>query len=408
MLSKKLASAILSLSIILGCSDNVDLQQTQEFLNTQPISTEPISAYAENDLMNVKFNNAYAGLYKENEKNGRNDPNNPDKIFVRLVKAAKKTIDVAVFDIEEPTTTQALINAHKKGVRVRVLTDTDNLNDKVYPSKKREAIEALMAARIPVVDDRRTAFMHHKFVIIDDNIVLTGSLNLTINSLYRDNNNALRIISKQLADNYKAEFNRMFEQGLLGPNPHEIPYPEVKVGNSTVRVYFSPKGGTREAVAEELRKAKVSIKFMAFSLTDLEIDTILFDKFKQGLKVEGIFDGCMLSKYSLYQKFLENKIPAWIDGNQALLHNKVFIIDNQTIITGSYNFSKNAENNNNENTLIIHSPQLALNYNQEYGRLKWAAQKHTNLPPYDNRKCGSQDNGNDDTVVLDSSKNNTR
>lgn len=347
----------------------------------------------------VKFTNTYKGLYKDNERISRADQNNPDKVFVKLVSQAKKTLDIAIFDIEEENTCKALIKAKKRGVKVRIVTDSDSLNDKVKFSQPRQVIEDMKKAGIPIVDDQRSGLMHHKFAIIDDEIVLTGSLNLTVNALFRDNNNALKIVSKELAQSYKAEFERLFTEKIFGPNDHAVPYKTVNVAGAEISVYFSPKGGTSQATLDEIKKAKKSIKFMTFSLTDKEVLDTLIAKNKEGVHIEGIFDGCMISKYSLYYTLLRKEILVYIDGNQALLHNKVFIIDDSTIITGSYNFSKNAENNNNENTLIIKSPRLAVSYNEEFKKLVHASKVNTNLPPYDNRTCGSKDNGNDDTQL---------
>jgi phosphatidylserine/phosphatidylglycerophosphate/cardiolipin synthase-like enzyme len=72
----------------------------------------------------------------------------------------------------------------------------------------------------------------------------------------------------------------------------------------------------------------------------------------------------------------------------------VIIIDDQLVITGSYNFSKNAENNNNENTLLIRSPKVAQFYQAEFERLKKASLTNR-VPPYDNRICSSTESGND-------------
>lgn len=347
----------------------------------------------------VKFTNTYKGLYKDNERISRADPNNPDKVFIKLVSQAKKTLDIAIFDIEEENTCKALIKAKKRGLKVRIVTDSDSLNDKVKFSQPRQVIEDMKKAGIPIVDDQRSGLMHHKFAIIDDEIVLTGSLNLTVNALFRDNNNALKIVSKELAQSYKAEFERLFTEKIFGPNDHAVPYKTVNVAGAEISVYFSPKGGTSQATLDEIKKAKKSIKFMTFSLTDKDVLDTLIAKNKEGVHIEGIFDGCMISKYSLYYTLLKNDVLVHIDGNQALLHNKVFIIDDSTIITGSYNFSKNAENNNNENTLIIKSPRLAVSYNEEFKKLAHASKVNTNLPPYDNRTCGSKDNGNDDTQL---------
>jgi len=339
----------------------------------------------------VKFNNAYHELYTHNEQAGRNDPQNPDKLFVGLVQQAQQTLDLAIYDITEPSIIQSLIQAHQRGVRVRILMDSDSLDENRQAAPQ---IRAMFQAGIPIKGDERTALMHHKFMIMDGVHVITGSLNLTHNSLYRDNNNSLKISSPQLAANYQAEFNRMFEQGLLGPNDHAIPFPIVKVDGASIRTYFSPKGGTKQAILETLGRAKKSIRFATFSVTDRDIQEMLITKVRQGVTVEGIFDGCMISQYSVYQELLTRNIPVMIDGNQALLHSKTFIIDRQVVITGSYNFSMSAEERNNENTLIITSSKVAGFYEQEHKRLKQASERN-NPPPYDNRACSSQVVGDD-------------
>lgn len=348
----------------------------------------------------IKFNNAYNALYTENEAAGHNDPQNPDKIFFKLINEARSSVDLAIFDIEDHSAAEALIAAKNRGVRVRIVTDSDNIREPGNPRAHRGILTAMRKAGIPIKHDQRNAFMHNKFAIIDGQTVITGSLNLTPYSLYRDNNNSLRIHSKQLAANYQAEFDRLFSKELFGPNPHEIPYPVVNVDGATIQTYFSPRGGTKQAILETLSKARKQIRLMAFSVTDDDIQQLLVRKQREGVQVEGIFDGCMISQYSIYQDLLTKNIPVMIDGNQALLHSKVFIIDGQVTITGSYNFSKNAEERNNENTLIIRSPKVAAHYNEEFERLKRASQTNK-VPPYDNRACSSTESGNDTQIQTD-------
>ncbi|MEZ0371661.1 MAG: phospholipase D-like domain-containing protein [Candidatus Sericytochromatia bacterium] len=345
----------------------------------------------------VKFNNAYSALYTENEAAGRSDPQNPDKIFTKLINEATKTIDLAIFDLEEPSAAEALIAARKRGVRVRVVTDTDNMGEPGMPQIARAIHRRMRAAGISIKGDKRRPFMHNKFMIIDGEQVVTGSLNLTPYSLYRDNNNSLRINSPQLAANYQAEFERLFTRELFGSNPHQIPYPVVQVDGATIQTYFSPRGGTKQAILETLSKAQKQIRMMAFSVTDEDVQQLLIEKHRQGVSIEAIFDGCMISQYSIFQDLLLKNIPVMIDGNQALLHSKVFVVDGQVVITGSYNFSKNAEERNNENTLIIRSPKVAGFYNEEFERLKRASLTHQ-VPPYDNRACSSTESGNDTQI----------
>lgn len=390
---KGLLASVLALGSLAACSAApMPFQQTL-MPNRSPIALGAFDALYHGDLA-VKFNNAYQALYADNEVAGHQDPQNPDKIFVKLIAEAQKTIDVAIFDIEEPSAGEALMAARKRGVKVRIMTDSDNM----YASGRSGPLNPLHAAMkkagIGIKGDNRTAFMHNKFMIIDGEHVVTGSLNLTPYSMYRDNNNSLKITSKQLAANYQAEFDRLYVKEVRGPNPHEIPFPVVQVDGAVIQTFFSPKGGTKPAIMEALGKARKRIRFMAFSITDEDIQKMLIDKHRAGVKVEGIFDGCMISQYSVYQQLLTKNIPVMIDGNQALLHSKVIIIDDQLVITGSYNFSKNAENNNNENTLLIRSPKVAQFYQAEFERLKKASQTNR-VPPYDNRTCSSTESGND-------------
>lgn len=388
------ALAFLSLSFLASCLT------TDPVVVFQPPPSFQTQANYHGDMA-VKFNNAYQDLYTKNEAAGHADPQNPDKLFAKIMNEAKKTLDIAVFDIEEESACQSLIQARKRGVRVRIVTDADNLGEHGNPSKPRQVLALMKKAGIQIRADNRNAFMHHKFAIMDQHTVITGSLNLTNNSMYRDNNNSLKITSPELAALYQEEFNRLFVKGEFGPRPVSPPPAKpFKVDGGQLSVYFSPKGGAKEAVIRELSKAKNNIRFMVFSLTDDDIQHLLLQKFKAGVKIEGIFDGCMISQYSIFHDLITKNIPVLVDGNQALLHSKVFIIDGKTVITGSYNFSKNAELRNNENTLIIYSPKVTSFYQQEFERLKKAALTHKNLPPYDNRACSGRDSGSGNDTDL--------
>jgi phosphatidylserine/phosphatidylglycerophosphate/cardiolipin synthase-like enzyme len=338
------------------------------------------------------FNNAYKGLLAENEAIGKADPRNVDKYFFGLIDSARKTLDGAFYDIHDEATVAALIRAKQRGVVVRIVTEYDSLNEKNNPTVPRQSIAQLRAAGIEVRHDPPTnrGLMHNKFMIVDNATIWTGSLNLTTSSIYHHNNNSVMIRSPQLAANFNAEFKRMFEQGIYGPNPHEIPYPEVNVSGISVRTFFSPGGNAVSSILEELNKSKKNIKFMAFSMTDKNILAVMQAKKQAGLQVEGVFDTCLIPQYSIYWDLKKSGIMALSDGNQALMHHKVMIIDDETVVTGSFNFSKNAQNNNGENALIIKSPAIAKQFNDEYYRIRRAAFDNKNLPPYDHPACNKR------------------
>lgn len=333
------------------------------------------------------FNNAYRGLLSENEQIGRTDPNNVDKYFIGLIDSATRTLDGAFYDIDDAASVEALIRAKKRGVNVRLVTETDSLMDKHNPTQPRRSIAALRAAGIEIRDDKQAGLMHHKFMVVDNTTVWTGSLNLTTSSVYHHNNNSVMIKSPQLAANYNAEFSRLFEQGLFTPNDHPIPNPVVNVSGIQIQTFFSPGGNAMPTVHEELRRATKNIRFMAFSMTDKEILKILLEKKAAGVKVEGVFDTCLIPQYSIYWDLKKAGVLTLGDGNQALMHHKVMIIDDTTVVTGSYNFSKSAQTKNQENMLIVKSPLIAKQYVDEYYKIRTAAFDNKNLPAYDHPAC---------------------
>ncbi len=130
-----------------------------------------------------------------------------------------------------------------------------------------------------------------------------------------------------------------------------------------IGVYFSPKGGCTEAVVKELNAAKDTVLVQAYSFTSVPNAKALVDAYKRGVKVEVILDKSQKGeKYSSADFVINAGIPTLIDAKHAIAHNKVMVIDGQTVITGSFNFTKAAEENNAENLLVIRSPELAAKY----------------------------------------------
>lgn len=130
--------------------------------------------------------------------------------------------------------------------------------------------------------------------------------------------------------------------------------------NAPTQVYFSPNGGTTQAIIKEINEAKSEILVQAYSFTSSPIAKALVDANKRGVKVEGILDKSQRKAQYTSASFLANmRVPTFIDDKHAIAHNKIMIIDKTTVITGSFNFTKAAENSNAENLLIIKSKELA-------------------------------------------------
>jgi phosphatidylserine/phosphatidylglycerophosphate/cardiolipin synthase-like enzyme len=124
--------------------------------------------------------------------------------------------------------------------------------------------------------------------------------------------------------------------------------------NAPAKVYFSPNGGTTQAIIKEISDAKSEILVQTYSFTSSPIAKALVDANKRGVKVEAILDKSQRKESYTEATFLTNmKIPTYIDSKHAIAHNKVMVIDKTTVVTGSFNFTKAAEEKNAENLLII-------------------------------------------------------
>jgi phosphatidylserine/phosphatidylglycerophosphate/cardiolipin synthase-like enzyme len=143
-----------------------------------------------------------------------------------------------------------------------------------------------------------------------------------------------------------------------------LSYPlNLTLSNTPTQVYFSPHGGCTEAIIREINRAKIEILVQAYSFTSQPIAKALLTAHNRGVKVKVIFDRSQKSdKYSSATFMANAGIPTYIDPAHANAHNKVMIIDRETVITGSFNFTRAAEDKNAENLLIIKSKDLARPY----------------------------------------------
>ena len=135
----------------------------------------------------------------------------------------------------------------------------------------------------------------------------------------------------------------------------------------TTRVYFSPHGGCTEAVVDALNSAKTTILVQAYSFTSAPIAQALVAAKRRGVEVLVILDKSQRrERYSSADFVAHEGIPTWIDEKPAIAHNKVMIIDSHIVVTGSFNFTKAAEEKNTENLLVIDDLELAIKYSENW------------------------------------------
>lgn len=134
-----------------------------------------------------------------------------------------------------------------------------------------------------------------------------------------------------------------------------------------VQVYFSPNGGATEAVVDALEHATNSILVQAYSFTSAPIANALVNAQRRHVQVHVILDHSQRTEKYSEADFLRNSgVPTLIDPVHAIAHNKIIVIDDFLVLTGSFNFTKAAEENNAENLLVINDPVLARRYTENW------------------------------------------
>lgn len=140
-------------------------------------------------------------------------------------------------------------------------------------------------------------------------------------------------------------------------------------------VCFSPRGGCTQLVVNTLASARSTVLVQAYSFTSEPIAQALAEAHARGVDVQVILDKSQRTEDDARTKLLlDAGIPVRVDAAHAITHNKVMVIDGETVITGSFNFTKAAEERNAENLLVIHDKRLAAQYDANWHQHETHAQ----------------------------------
>ncbi|MEH2407733.1 DUF655 domain-containing protein [Nostoc sp.] len=404
-------------------------------------------------LVQVYFNHSESSEYKEAYRQQTRLGDDLEKQIVDAISHAKSTVDVAVQELHLPKVAQALVDRQKAGVKVRIilentysrpwssLTSTEvgkldkreqeryhefrqfidiNQDNQLSPTEinQRDALIILQNAKIAWIDDRADGsagsnLMHHKFVIVDDRIVIITSANFTLSDTSGDftnssslgnANNLLQIDSPELASLFTEEFNIMWGDGPGGQpdsqfglkKPMRLPK-LITLGTSQITVQFSPTSPTQPwinssngLIGKTLDSATKSIDMALFVFSEQRLANILEKRHEQSVQIRALIEpqfayrpysealdmmGVALSnkcKYEVDNHPWSNPIttvgvPVLPKGD--LLHHKFGVIDSQTVITGSHNWSDAANSGNDETLVVIKSPIVAAHYVREFARI---------------------------------------
>lgn len=313
--------------------------------------------------------------------------------LIEYIDMAEETAEFAFYSISGTVGSQvaaAIIAAHQRGVDVRVIASG-------HTGTTNQVVANLAAEGVKAVQSTGVEQMHNKFAVIDahhhdpaKSWLITSSWNATDQGTNNQFQNMVTIQDVALARAYTREFNQMWggESGNFNAQnakfsaDKSVVNPSVFwLGEDQVRVelYFSPQGNTEAQINRNLSAAYSSIDICLNLITRRTISNTMRSRFNDGIAVRGVL-GDISGSASEWEY-----LSTWADVHHfsqaqfGLLHHKYAIVDGRTngenarVITGSHNWSANANFRNDENTLVIHSPRVANEYFQEYAARYWQA-----------------------------------
>jgi len=319
----------------------------------------------------------------------------PGPRLVRFIQAATSSIDCSIYDFRYVHALAAMRAAVRRGCRVRIAFDagTQAATPQGADPKPPTTVDALREHGLLQYarSIRRTSnsYLHHKFMIRDGSAVWTGTGNFTEGAFALQDNNFLIARSVLLARRYQEDFNVVWSMPTSDPLvPQALSAARMADSRGIlVRPFFEPKAGLRieDAIARALTRAS-KVRVMAFEMSDPVIMTALERFAGAEADIRGIYDINGMKGAVARVKPLDPKLYWWYLGDARFVgvkshpfgvlnnglndfhHNKTMILDDHLVITGSYNFSKHAETNN-EDMLFIRSRAVAAAYTRYFRRM---------------------------------------
>ncbi|MGO8950611.1 MAG: phospholipase D-like domain-containing protein [Ktedonobacterales bacterium] len=304
------------------------------------------------------------------------------KHLVDFIGGTENSLDVAIYDLRHPLVLAALAALTKRNVRLRLAYDggeerTGGLGGDPKSGGTGEALAA--AGLLPfatAVHEQGRHLMHDKFLVRDGKSLWVGSANFTVGGLELQDNNCLAIASSPLAACYTTVMEELLQPHHRHTHQSGTP-PTIEVGGTPLRPYFEPADGDgiELAIATALKGAR-RVRIAAFLMSNPDIlEALLPFADSPRADIQGVYDPHGMQDVLHYSRqnprvfwflhdprFVAAPSHGFVPGReQDFMHNKIFVIDDHLVFTGSYNFSENAEEND-ETVLQVDSPGIATAY----------------------------------------------
>lgn len=358
-----------------------------------------------------------------------------EALILEAIAEARSEVLVAVQELSLPAVAEALAARQRQGLRVQVVLEnsystpwSDQHPVDLEPHQRQrltqlqalgqgDAVAILRRAGVPLIDDTAdgsagSGLMHHKFLVVDRRLVVTGSANFSPSCIHGDAddprtrgnvNHLLRFDSPELAALFAGEFTRLWGDGpgsrpdsRFGIGKGGGAARRVRIGPTTVEVLFTPhrRQDPNNGLAwlqQQLQGVRRRLDLSLFVFSAQNVADTLAGLRQRGVQLRLLSDpGFANRSYSEVLDLLGvtlsdhrcrveagNRVwqaPIETAGSPRLargdkLHHKLAILDGQRVISGSFNWSPSAAFHNDETLLRIDSPQLAAHFEREMGRL---------------------------------------
>ena len=310
--------------------------------------------------------------------------NSLEEELIGFINQAKESLDISVQELDSEAIAQAILNASRREkasnpeqkLNIRIILEESYQLDEMYEENRQIYME-LLRAGIRARLDYNSNIMHDKFIIRDynreDEAVWLGSVNFTTTGTHANYNNAVVIRNHEIAKAYMDEFREQWS-GQFGKRFDETPAAQpVDIGGISVQPLFAPDNNPENAIVDLINDASRSIRFMIFTFSQSsQIDDAILAKLGQDISVCGIFDKIQAKQqWTPDNNLLQNGAKIRWDSMPGKLHHKLLILDDETVVLGSLNFTKPANEENDENIVIIKDPGIASYVTEEFKRI-WA------------------------------------
>lgn len=407
--------------------------------------TPAIDPLPQDPDIQVFFNHSEASVYTDPYRHIERYGNDLEAVIITGIEQAETSIDLAVQALNLPRVASALAKRQQQGLKVRVILENQYANPTSVEAQTEQrenwmaiadsdhngtltaaeisqanALGILKGAQVPLIDDtadgsKGSGLMHHKFLVIDNQWVITGSANFTLSGIHGDGDNPssrgnanalIKIRSGAIAQQFTKEFSLMWGDGpaagtnsQFGRNKPQRPAQTFNLRDTNLTLQFSPQPANRPwaqstngLIGHTLSQSQQSIDLALFVFSEQRIANQLETQVKSGTSLRALIDPSFIYRsYSEALDLLGVTLPdqrcrieagnqPWAQpitsvGSPKLypgdkLHHKFAVIDRATVIVGSQNWSHAANTDNDETLLIINNPVVAAHFSREFERLQ--------------------------------------